>query len=125
MERKMYKHNGNTVYLVKNKYANNGRLAVQAFVLDGEMAFPYATITVNLPYERVTDERCAFIDENNLPDIWLWLVMNGIAETTGHIGYSGFCSYHEVRFNLDSFSCNGTEIEKEEEEYEDIEKKFA
>ena len=101
MKRKMYKHNGNTVYLVKNKYANNGRLAIQAFVMDGEMAFPYATITVNLPNEKLTDENCAFVDGNNVPFVEEWLEENGIAEPTGRFGFSGFCVYSEMRFKKD------------------------
>lgn len=103
MERKMYKHNGANIFLEKKQYAKPKRLAVQAYVVEQdeyieEVAFPYATITVNLPNARLSDENCAFVDTNNVPFIDEWLEENGIAEPTGRFGFSGYCCYPEMRF---------------------------
>ena len=99
MDKKMYELNGYNVYLEKATYANNKRLAVQAFVVEEDgWAEPYATITVNLPDEKLTDDKCAFVDGNNVPFIEEWLEENGIAEPTGQVGFSGFCIYSEMRF---------------------------
>lgn len=97
--KKMYKMNGHEIYLEKNQYSCNKRLAVQAYEIDEYgWEMPYATITVNLPNEKLTDENCAFVDGNNVPFVDEWLEENGIAEPTGRIGFSGFCAYSEMRF---------------------------
>ena len=103
MERKMYKHNGANIFLEKKQYAKPKRLAVQTYVVEQdeyieEVAFPYATITVNLPNARLSDENCAFVDTNYVPFIDEWLEENGIAEPTGRFGFSGYCCYPEMRF---------------------------
>lgn len=97
--KKMYKMNGHEIYLEKNQYSSNKRLAVQAYEID-EYGWvePYATITVNLPNEKLTDDKCAFVDGNNVPFVDEWLEENGIAEPTGRFGFSGFCVYAEMRF---------------------------
>ena len=100
MEKKMYELNGYKVYLEKTTYANNKRLAIQAYVVDEDgWVEPYATISVNLPNEKITDENCTFVDGNNVPFVDEWLEKNGIAEPTGRVAFSGFCIYPEMRFN--------------------------
>ena len=85
------------VFIKKNTYQNNKRLAVQLIEQTGE---PFAIITTNINYPlSKNDTNLAFIDTNNIPDIEEWLIENKIAEPTGHIGYSGCCSYPEYRFN--------------------------
>lgn len=99
MEKKMYELNGCKVYLEKTTYANNKRLAVQAYVVEDDgWVEPYATISVNLPNEKLTDDKCTFVDGNNVPFIEEWLEKNGIAEPTGRVAFSGFCIYSEMRF---------------------------
>lgn len=99
MEKKLYELNGYKVYIEKTKYAYNGRLAVQAYVVEDDgWVEPYGTITVNLPNEQITDKDCGFVDENNMPFISEWLEENGLAEITGRIGMSGYCFYSEMRF---------------------------
>jgi hypothetical protein len=59
---------------------------------------PWGILTINLD-KRAND--CAFIDTNdNGEDIIDWIVSNDLGALTGEIGYSGFCCYPEVRFNL-------------------------
>lgn len=75
-------------------------LAVQVYDEDNE---PFDIITVNLPDEELSgDFNCtAFIDTNNVEGLWSFLIKNGIAEFTGRVGHSGFCSYPEFKFNLE------------------------
>ena len=90
------------IWLEKNTYKWGGKdnLAVQAFLENEE---PFATITVNLPEEELTDPTtCAFIDINNLKEVEDFLVENAIATPTGNLGFSGFCVYPEYRFNLEN-----------------------
>ena len=81
-------------------WGSRHNLAVQAWTEDGE---PFEVITVNLPDEELSDdESCtAFIDENNLPEIYNFLINNDIAVFTGNTAISGFCEYPEFKFNLE------------------------
>ena len=92
------------IKLVTHSYANNGRLAVQSFIVpDGE---PFAMITVNIDYPLSGDkETTAFIDTNNLNAFLIdrFLQENQIATPTGEYGQSGFCTYPEYRFDLSKF----------------------
>ena len=91
-----------TIWLEPREYnwEDKHNLAIQAWTEDGE---PFAVITVNLPDEKLSDdESCtAFIDENNIPGLYNFLINNKIADFTGNIGYSGFCEYPEFKFNLE------------------------
>lgn len=89
------------VYIEKRTYKNNKRLAVR---LTEQTEEPFAIITTNIDYPlSENDDDLAFIDTNNIPGIEEWLIKNKIAEPTGHIGYSGYCSYPEYRFNNEVF----------------------
>lgn len=92
------------IKLVTNTYANNKRLAVQAFTIpDGE---PFATITVNIDYPLSGDKAVnAFVDTNNygVMNIEKFLQDNQIAKPTGRYGESGYCTYPEYIFDLTKF----------------------
>lgn len=57
-----------------------------------------ATITVNLPESRSLPSGTQFVDVNNHPWAYDWLIDNSIAEPTGIIAQSGFCFYPAFRF---------------------------
>lgn len=87
------------VFLEKTQYMG-GNLAIR-LLSNGDYGLePYGVITINLPELPLLDRDCAFVDENNFPDIGDWLVLNDIAEPTGRIAQSGFCHYPEFRFNV-------------------------
>ena len=65
---------------------------------------PYGVLTVNLD-EFPTNGNKAFVDTNNLgDDIIDWIIENNLGELTGRIGFSGFCAYPEVEFNLEEIN---------------------
>lgn len=97
-----------------DEYNDNSSLAVLLYVKpkddigpDGEI-MPgfggldelYAVITVNLPESDLLPWDTQFIDNNNHPWVYKWLIDNGIAEPTGLIRRSGFCSYPAMKFHM-------------------------
>ena len=56
-------------------------------------------ITVNLPDSIVLPQGTQFIDTNNYPWVYNWLIENGIAEPTGYCARSGFCLYPAMKFH--------------------------
>lgn len=106
----------NEVKLEYASYNCNGTLALQMFCKPdeyemgyysqfGRMAndpyqVPYGVATVNLPESEMLGIGEQFVDENNLPGIGRWLQENNIAKPTGHIAFSGYCSYQSYRFNV-------------------------
>ena len=57
----------------------NGRLALQMMIQTGEGQLePYGVPTVNFPDADVLDDCCAFVDENNFPEIGLWFLEQGM-----------------------------------------------
>lgn len=78
-------------------YLDNGRLAILMRTAKGEDE-PYVYVTKNLPNEDITDVNCAFVDENNVPDIVAWILRNGMGTRTGRFGLSGYCVYTEIDF---------------------------
>lgn len=85
-----------------SSYEYGGGLAIIMWCDDG----PYATLTVNLEDEKTSGPNCQFVDTNNLGylDIMNWIVDNNLGEETGHVGFSGYCMYPEVRFNLEEIN---------------------
>lgn len=78
------------VEITFSPYNSNKRLALQAWNDEG----PIATISVNLPDEKVNDpEHEFFVDTNNCPWAPMFLRENGIAWPAGGFGFSGFCGY--------------------------------
>lgn len=58
----------------------------------------YAVITVNLPDSIVLPQGTQFVDTNNHPWVYNWLIENEIAEPTGYCARSGFCLYPAMKF---------------------------
>ena len=83
-----------------SKYVENDNLYVGMVSLDGEYGpEPYTDVTVNL--SEPCKANCAFIDTNNNPGIINWLIENNLGTLTGRIGFSGFCVYHELEFDME------------------------
>lgn len=87
--------------------ANPVCMAFALFTQDHE---PYCTATVFLDdtigNDTIMPKGCAFIDTNNFPDMVETLFRAGIAEPYKRfgepvIGYSGFCAYLLMQFNLE------------------------
>ena len=81
-----------------------------AFALFTQEHEPYCTATVFLDdtigNDTIMPKGCAFIDTNNLPDMEEMLIEAGIAEPYKRfgepvMGYSGFCAYPLMQFNLE------------------------
>ena len=97
---------------VVDKYANNGRMYIGMLTWNEEYSFyePWCDITVNIPYVGKRKPTECFVDTNNCPQIDEWLVENHIAkyatESCGDsclrtkYGYSGFCRYPAMVFNM-------------------------
>lgn len=56
-------------------------------------------IMVNLPDSIVLPQGAQFIDTNNYPWVYNWLIENGIAEPTEYCARSGFCLYPAMPIN--------------------------
>lgn len=87
------------VTLTVNTYVDNSSLYVGMTTAGDGFPEPYGDVTVNLlssvpPY-------CAFVDTNNMPELEDFLVKNGIAEFTGLMQKSGYCSYPLYQFNAE------------------------
>lgn len=81
-------------------YVDDGGLAI-VMHCEGE---PFATLTVNLE-DFPTYGNKAFVDINNLgEEIINWIEENNIGVRTSRLGFSGFCVYPEVDFNLDEIN---------------------
>lgn len=89
MTKKLYNYKGVKVYLEKTEYRNNNTVAVLMYTGDGEL---YGCVTVNLNSPMQSDSM-AYLDENNMPGIGVWLEKNGLALPMGVVQRSGFCSY--------------------------------
>ena len=92
-------------YIHEDEYVMGKRLALSLLECvhyhSGPCIEPYCFITVNIPGVSVSGEDCAFVDVNNAPFIEGVLRENNLAEPTGRVGFSGFCSYPEYRFNME------------------------
>ena len=80
----------------------NERLAIQMLYYDKdcEQYMPYASLTVNIPWEACNDNH-AFVDTNNCGEKMLkWIIDNNLGMQTGRFVRSGHCAYPEVHFNL-------------------------
>lgn len=86
--------------ITQSAYANNGRMYLGLWCKEEDYFEPWTDITVNL-FGPITDENCAFVDNNNCPDIVQFLEQSGLAVPTGRVRQSGWCVYPEYRFNMD------------------------
>lgn len=89
------------------RYLLPDRLSVSLF--DIENCEPFLDVTVNIPYESVSGDDCAFVDTNNYPWICKFLEDNHLATSTGYIGMSDYCTYPEYKFDLSKLSKEGDE----------------
>lgn len=84
------------INLMRSTYMDNNNTAIISETTDGE---PFGTLTVNL--DEKLPKNMAYIDTNNMPDVLDFLIKNDLAENTGEIRQSGFCTYPLVKLNLD------------------------
>ena len=83
-------------YMVENRYANNGNLAIQIMTYDGEMTEPYCMLTTNIVDFK--DKNLITIDTNSLYcDVVEVLEREGVIENMHDIIPSGFCTYPVYR----------------------------
>ena len=78
-------------------YCNNDSLAVFLETTDGE---PFCTLTVNI-MDGIASDEYQYVDTNNCPWALDFIESNGLGVSTGITGFSGFCEYPLVRFNID------------------------
>ena len=91
------------IYLIADKYSNNGSLAVIVMdITDEGYEEQFDVITVNLPF-GCADETHAYIDTNNSSWAEKMLKEMKIAKPTGDYGYSGYCKYPLYKFDLKKF----------------------
>lgn len=82
-------------------YAENGNLYVGLITHEEGYPEPWQNLTVNLS-RRCEDNR-AFIDTNNNGNaIVNWLLENNLGHLTGRMANSGFCTYPEFEFNMET-----------------------
>lgn len=104
IKRKFYGTENDITFRV-DSYRSGGGLAIVMECEEG----PYGVLTVNLE-DFPTHGNKAFVDiNNNGADIVDWIESNNLGVVTGRMGFSGFCIYPEVEFNLDEISKHLTE----------------
>lgn len=104
IKRKFYGTENDITFRV-DSYRSGGGLAVVMECEEG----PYGVLTVNLE-DFPTHGNKAFVDiNNNGADIVDWIESNNLGVVTGRMGFSGFCIYPEVEFNLDEINKHLTE----------------
>lgn len=87
------------VYLKALDYQNNGRLAVQAY--EAETNFPFMTITVNVPDEKVKNNRSNFVKSYSENEGVLdFLLDNDLAHFVGTMSHQGF---PQMEFHIEKF----------------------
>ena len=84
-----------------NRYVEGDRLAINLWFAEDECWEPFGDVTVNLPFARITDENCGYLDINNMPCITDFLTENNLGELTGKTAISGWVKYPEFRFNME------------------------
>ena len=87
---------------VVDNYVNNGRLYISLWAEDRDFGgmTPWCDVTVNLPFDSLTDENCVFIDVNDAPYLESFLSENGLGRPTGRKARSGYVEYPEYRIDL-------------------------
>lgn len=92
--------NHNVSLSVERYAARSGGLAIVMDSDDGQ----FDMLTVFLE-DFPTCGNKAFVDTNNLGDnIINWIEENNLGVQTSRLGFSGFCIYPEVDFNLDEIN---------------------
>lgn len=92
------------IILRRSTYQVDNSLAIMMYkVNDGAVKGPWGVLTVNLSAagNTVSSPDAAFVDTNNNgEEIMDFIIQNGIGEPTGRYGHSGWCTYPEVKFNI-------------------------
>lgn len=88
-----------TVTLEAGAYTSDRSLHVWLMEEGDTGPEPYADVTVNLDVS--VPSYCAYVDTNNMPELEGFLVDNNLAEFTGLVHNSGFCSYPLYMFNAE------------------------
>lgn len=89
------------IEVYRTTYLHGGGLAITLDYYEFECWLPFGVLTVNLE-DYPTAGNNAFVDTNNFgPEIIDWIIENDLGTLTGRIGYSGYCEYPEVEFNVD------------------------
>lgn len=84
-----------------DNYLSNGNLYVGIITHEEEYPRPWSELTVDL--NRKCKENCAFIDTNNNGNAIVdWLIDNNLGHLTGKTAQSGFCTYPEFEFNMET-----------------------
>ena len=60
---------------------------------------PFSNLTVNINAQNSGPD-CAFVDTNNFGSAEKLIREYKLGKPTGKIGYSGYCSYPEYRFDM-------------------------
>lgn len=82
-----------------SSYMYGSGLAIELYDrTDGDLE-PYSNLTVNID-ARLSGPDCAFVDTNNFGTAEELIRNNKLGKPTGRIGYSGYCSYPEYRFDM-------------------------
>lgn len=84
------------------RYSADNSLCVELFnVEDG----PIARLTVCLDDSNLGENE-SYLDVNNVPETVAFVEENGLGVVTGHMGYSGFCAYPVVKWNMDALEAH-------------------
>ena len=82
-----------------SSYVHGGGFALELLFISDDDLEPYSNLTVNIA-ARSSGHDCAYIDTNNLPEAESLIKQYKLGKPTGRIGYSGYCSYPEYRFDM-------------------------
>lgn len=95
------------LYFVKESYADNRTLAVEAY--NAEDQEPFATLTVNLHDPQQVRKNHAFYDVNNCGEILKQLEELGVCKKArgGYKHQSGWVTYPLYEWNVDLFRAGG------------------
>lgn len=99
-----------------DRYANGNGLYVGMCAI-GEEGYleTWCDVTVNIPGWKILKENEAFVDMPNIYDSQFldWMRENDlISDFSGEYGYSGFCQYPLVQFNLENLQKHAIKMEE-------------
>ena len=83
-------------FLRVDRYRADGSLFVGLFNNEG----PVATLTKCLDDQNLGENK-SYLDTNNLPEAIEFVEENGLGKVTGYMGYSGFCVYPMVEWDME------------------------
>lgn len=83
---------------ILHHYANNNHIGIELFDLADYETYCYLTTNIDSP---LTNEIAgAFVNINNFSDALKVIRKEKLGIVTNNIGYSGYCAYPEVEFDL-------------------------